>query len=51
MSPSGSQFDPRVVDVFVTVPIDEWKYIKNHIASSGSEYLKQLMFELSKYRI
>ncbi|MFI5323414.1 MAG: HD-GYP domain-containing protein [Thermodesulfobacteriota bacterium] len=48
---SGSQFDPRVVDVFVEIPIDEWKNIKKRIADSGSEYLKQLMLELSRYKV
>ena|GEM_PF-5429225 len=45
---SGSQFDPRVVDIFVGIPIDEWKDIRYRIADSGSEYLKQLMLELSR---
>jgi cyclic di-GMP phosphodiesterase len=48
---SGSQFDPEVVDVFVKIPVEEWKNIKKRIASSGSEYLKQLMFELSRYKV
>ncbi len=48
---SGTQFDPVVVDTFVNVPIDEWKSIRKKVASSGSQYLKGLMFELSKHRI
>lgn len=48
---SGSQFDPRVVDIFVEIPIDEWKNIKMRIADSGSEYLKQLMHKLNGYKI
>ncbi len=48
---SGSQFDPRVVDIFLEIPIDEWKNIKNRIADSGSEYLKQLMLEFSRYKV
>ncbi len=47
---SGSQFDPEVIEVFATIPIEEWKGIKRRIAGSSSEYLKQLMFELSKYK-
>lgn len=47
---SGSQFDPEVIDVFAKIPIEEWKGIKRRIAGSSSEYLKQLMFELSKYK-
>ncbi len=48
---SGTQFDPVVVDTFVNVPVDEWKNIRKKVASSGSQYLKGLMFELSKHRI
>ena len=48
---SGSQFDPEVIDAFVEIPIGEWKDIKKRIAGSSSEYLKQLMFELSKYKV
>lgn len=48
---SGSQFDPAVVGVFVKIPVEEWKNIKKQVTGSGSEYLKQLMFELSKYRV
>ena len=48
---SGFQFDPRVVDIFVEIPIDEWKNIKKRIADSGSVYLKQLMLELSRYKV
>ena len=48
---SGFQFDPRVVDIFVEIPIDEWKNIKSRIADSGSEYLKQLMLDLSSYKV
>jgi putative nucleotidyltransferase with HDIG domain len=48
---SGTQFDPEVIDVFVKIPAEEWKDIKKSIAASSSEYLKQLMFELSKYKV
>lgn len=48
---SGTQFDPEVIEVFATIPVEEWKSIKRRIAGSSSEYLKQLMFELSKYKI
>lgn len=48
---SGTQFDPVVVDTFVNIPVDEWKNIRKKVASSGSQYLKGLMFELSKHRI
>ncbi len=48
---SGSQFDPEVVEVFVQIPVEEWKDIKKRVAGSTSEYLKHLMFELSKYKV
>lgn len=48
---SGTQFDPVVVETFVNVHVDEWKNIRKKVASSGSQYLKGLMFELSKHRI
>ncbi len=48
---SGSQFDPEVVEVFTEIPIEEWKDIKKRVAGSSSEYLKHLMFELSKYKV
>jgi len=48
---SGTQFDPGVIEAFMRVPIEEWKSIKKRIASSSTEYLQQLMFELSKYRV
>ncbi len=46
---SGSQFDPGVVDIFLDVPIDEWKNIRNRIADSGSDYLKQLVHQINTY--
>jgi cyclic di-GMP phosphodiesterase len=48
---SGTQFDPKVIEVFLQVPVEEWKSIKKRVASSSTEYLQQLMFELSKYRV
>ena len=48
---SGTQFDPEVVDVFVGIPVEEWIEIKNRVATSGSEYLKHLMFQLSKSKV
>jgi putative nucleotidyltransferase with HDIG domain len=46
---SGSQFDPRVVDIFADIPIDDWKGIRRRIADSGSDYLKQLVHQLNRY--
>ena len=47
---SGTQFDPMVVETFVNIPVEEWKNIRKMVASTGSQYLKGLMFELSKPR-
>ncbi|MCC6712936.1 MAG: response regulator [Candidatus Dadabacteria bacterium] len=47
---SGTQFDPMVVETFVNVPVEEWKNIRKMVATTGSQYLKGLMFELSKPR-
>ncbi|MEQ9619526.1 MAG: response regulator [Deltaproteobacteria bacterium] len=48
---SGSQFDPKVVDVFLTIPIEEWQAIRKKVGATGSEYLKNLMYELSKFEV
>ena len=47
---SGTQFDPMVVETFVNIPVEEWKNIRKMVANTGSQYLKGLMFELSKPR-
>lgn len=47
---SGTQFDPMVIDVFVDVPVDEWKNIRRRIADLGSGYLKHLMHQLDGYQ-
>jgi len=46
---AGTQFDPEVVDVFVDIDSIVWDEIKNNIDKSGSNFLKGLLFELSKY--
>lgn len=48
---SGTQFNPKVIEVFMRIPVEEWESIKNRVSSSSSEYLLQLMFDLSKYKI
>lgn len=48
---SGTQFDPKVVEVFMQIPIEEWMSIKKRAASASSGYLQELMFELSKYKV
>jgi len=45
---SGSQFDPEVVKAFIKVPVEEWIKTRNFIEISGSEYLKKLLYSLSK---
>jgi putative nucleotidyltransferase with HDIG domain len=45
---SGSQFDPAVVKSFLKVPSEEWIRTRNLIEISGSEYLKKLLYSLSK---
>jgi len=45
---SGTQFDPAVVRVFIDIPREEWSQIREKVSKSGSEYLKHLLFELSK---
>jgi len=47
---SGTQFDPEIVDVFVKIEPSVWEEIKNNVDSSGSTFLKGLLFELSKYK-
>ncbi len=44
---SGSQFDPEIVKVFLTVPREEWIRLRNLIESSGFVYLKKLIYRLS----
>lgn len=47
---SGTQFDPEVVKAFLKVDKNVWDEIKDTIDSSGSNFLKGMLFELSKYR-
>jgi response regulator RpfG family c-di-GMP phosphodiesterase len=44
---SGSQFDPDVVDMFLDIPIEVWINIRQRIADSGSDYLKQLVHQIN----
>ncbi len=48
VSASGSQFAPDVVKAFLKVPAEEWIRTRNLIGISGSEYLKKLLYQLSK---
>lgn len=47
---SGSQFDPQIVEVFMKIDLSVWEDIKENIDESGSNFLKGLLFELSKYK-
>lgn len=47
---AGTQFDPEIVDVFVKIDLSVWEEIKENIGESGSNFLKELLFELSKYK-
>lgn len=46
---SGSHFDYRIVEHFNSVPLKTWSDIRSNISnSSGTEYLKKLLYNLSK---
>jgi len=38
------------VDVFLKIDASVWEDIKNNVDSSGTTFLKGLLFELSKYK-
>lgn len=44
---SGSQFDPEIVKVFLTIPKEEWIKLRDLIEDSGFVYLKKLISRLS----
>ena len=46
---SGKQFDPYLVETFMDLSIDEIKNIRDRVESSGSDYLRGLLYELSGY--
>jgi putative two-component system response regulator len=45
---SGSQFDPSIVRVFLSIPKEEWMEIRNRIEKAEESYLKKLLHNLSK---
>jgi putative nucleotidyltransferase with HDIG domain len=45
---SGSQFDPSIVRVFLSIPKEEWIEIRNRIEKAEEPYLKKLLYRLSK---
>lgn len=47
-SVSGSQFDPKVIDFFLSAPQQEWVEIRRTIENSGPTYLKKLLHRLTK---
>lgn len=44
---SGSQFDPEIVKVFLTIPKEKWIELRNSIESLGLMYLRNLISRLS----
>ncbi|MER3446260.1 MAG: two-component system response regulator [Candidatus Dadabacteria bacterium] len=47
ISASGSQFDPEIVRVFLTIPREKWMELRKSIETSGFMYLKKLISRLS----
>ena len=45
---SGTQFDPKVVDAFLKIPIKEFRSIRSKVEKTGFDYLKGLLHDLSK---
>lgn len=45
---SGSQFDPSIVRVFLSIPKEEWMEIRNRIEKAEEPYLKKFLHNLSK---
>jgi len=45
---SENQFDPGIVEAFMDIDINTFKDIRNRVESTGSDYLRSLLFELSK---
>ena len=46
---SGKQFDPQVVEAFLDIKIDDFIEIREKIETSGSDYLRGLLYELVSY--
>lgn len=46
---SESFFDPWIVEAFMDINLDTYKDIRNRVESTGSDYLRSLLYELSNY--
>ena len=46
---SGKQFDPWIIEAFLDISVEEYKNIRERVESSGSDYLRGLLYELSQY--
>ena len=46
---SETQFDPWIVEAFMDIDIETYKGIRKQVESSGSDYLRSLLYELSNY--
>jgi len=40
---------PWIVEAFTDISIDQYKEIRKKVESSGSDYLRSLLYELSNY--
>ena len=48
LSESGKQFDPGIIDVFADIDIEEFAFVRDQIEKSGAEYLRKLLYQMSK---
>ena len=46
---SGKQFDPDIVEAFADISIEKFVSIRKKIETSGSDYLRGLLYELVNY--
>jgi cyclic di-GMP phosphodiesterase len=44
---SGSQFDPEIINVFISIPDEVWTTARTNIELAGSNYLNNLLFDLT----
>jgi putative nucleotidyltransferase with HDIG domain len=44
---SGRQFDPEIIEIFVSIPNEVWTQARTNIERAGSNYLKNLLFNLT----
>ncbi len=45
-SGAGTQFDPDIVSVFLSIPIEVWENIKRQISRCGESYLRRLLYKI-----